>query len=224
MSSHAQDAGTQTAASSGSQAQDQQLAANAKTNQLFSNNARTSLFGTYNPSTGGYSGGSTSQFLNPNSMNPTTLSGSYGAAYNQAANTNAQGAKNAVSTTEQNMASRGMGKSPAGFTADQERQAYQTAANNNGANFANEMGQQHTDATNNYWNATNMLNANATNTANLSVQGNQAAAGNYANLYGTASQQVANPWAVAGQTIAGMGSAAGSVMTGLGKMNPPSQG
>lgn len=218
MSSHAQDSTTQKAASSGAQSNDTTLDANAKQNQQFANQTRQSLFGTYNPSTGSYSGGSTSQFLNPSNLNSSTLSGPYAAAYNQGVNTNAQTAKNAVSTTEQNMASRGMGKSPAGFSANQQREAYQTAAANNGANFANQLGQQNQNATNNYWNATNMLNSNADQTANLSVQGNQAAAGNYSSLYGTASQQVANPWTAALGTVASLGSAAGSVMSGYGNM------
>jgi hypothetical protein len=213
MGSHAQDANTQKQASTGATAQDTQLAQNAKQNQDFANQTRQSLFGTYNPSTGGYSGGSVSGYLDPSKTNPTTLSGSNLAAYNNAANANAQGAKNAVGTTMQSLASRGMGKSPAGFAADEQRKAYQDAATSNGANFANELGAQKSDAENNYWNATNMLNSNASQTANLSVQGNQAAAGNYASLYGTASQQKQNPWAVAGQTIAGMGNSAAGVIS-----------
>lgn len=210
MGSHAQDKSTQQAASAGAQAQDQQLAANAKQNQDYSNQTRQSLFGTYNPSTNRYSGGSVSQFLDPSLLNQNGLSGTYLNQYNNASNNLANQTKNAVSTTNQDLANRGMGRSPAGFAADQERQAYQTQAGQQGNLYAGAAQQQHADALTNYWNATNMLNANATNTANLSLRGYQAAAGNYANLYGTASQQTPNGWAVAGQTIAGMGSAAGS--------------
>lgn len=193
MSSHAQDSSTQKAASSGAQGTDATLDANAAQNQQFSNNARKSMFGNYNPQTGSYSGGTVSSFLNPSNLNPTSLSGSYLSGYNQAANNNARGAVNSVGTTMQNMANRGMGKSPAGFSADQMRQAYQTAAGDNGANYSTALTGQHNEALNNYWNANNLLNSNASQTANLSVQGNQAAAGNYASLYGTASQQVQNP-------------------------------
>lgn len=215
MSSQAQDKSTQTAASSGAQAQDQQLAQNAQQNQQFANQSRQSLFGNYNPATGGYSGGSESQFLDPNSMNQSGLSGTYLNQFNNASNNVANQTKNAVGTTMQDIANRGMGKSPAGFAADQERQAYQTQAGQTGDLYAGAANQQHSDAMTNYWNATNMLNSNATNTANLSLQGNQAAAGNYASLYGTASQQKANPWATAGTVVAGLGNAAGSVMTGM---------
>lgn len=208
MGSHAQDAGTQTAASSGAQGSDQTLNAIAKQNQGFTNNTRQAQFGTYNPSTNSYSGGTVSQFLNPNNLNPNNLSGSFQAAYNQSKNQNAQGANNAVQTTEQNMASRGMGKSPAGFGANQEREAYQTAANNNGQTFSNLLTRQQQQALNNYWSANNLLNSNASQTANLSVQGNQAAAGNYASLYGTASQQTQSPLGSILGAAAGVGGAA----------------
>jgi hypothetical protein len=213
MGSHAQDASTQSAASTGAQAQDQQLAANAAKNQQFADSTRQSLFGTNNNGT--YTGGTVSQFLNPSSLNQTGLSGTYQNLYNNASNTLANQTKNAVGTTMTNMGQRGMGRSPAGFAADQERQAYQTQAGQQGDLYSSNAQQQHSEALNNYWNATNMLNSNATNTANLSVQGNTAAAGNYANLYGTASTQVASPWATALGTVAQLGGAAGSIMTGM---------
>ena len=212
MSSHAQDQQTQKQASAGSQAQDQQLAQNAQQNQQFANQTRQSLFGNY--ANGKYSGGSVSQFLDPSQLNQSGLSGTYLNQYNNAANKVANTTKNAVGTTMQDMANRGMGKTPAGFAADQERRAYQDQAGQLGDLYSGTANQQHEDALNNYWNATNMLNSNASQTANLSVQGNQAAAGNYASLYGTASQQKQNGWAVAGQTLAGMGQAAATAYAG----------
>jgi hypothetical protein len=187
MGSQAQDQKTQTAASAGAQANDQQLAANAQKNQAFADQSRQSLFGNY--ADGKYSGGSVSQYLDPSATNQTGLSGTYLNQYNNSANKINQGAGEAVGTTMQSMANRGMGKSPAGFEADQQRKAYQDAAGQQGDLYSATAANQHSDAMTNYWNATNMLNSNATNTANLSLQGNQAAAGNYANLYGTASQQ-----------------------------------
>ncbi len=189
MASKPQDQATQTAASAGAQQNDATLAANAAQNQAFSNQTRNSLFGSYNPSTNQYSGGSESQFINPSSMNTTGLTGSYANLYNNQANTTAQGANNAVSTSEQNMASRGMGASPAGFGADQQRQAYQTAAGQNGTNYASDFGAQHNEAVNQYQAANTMLNNNSQGAAGLSLQGNSSAAGNYSGLYNTASQQ-----------------------------------
>lgn len=207
MSSHSVDSKTQKQASAGAQANDQQLAANAAKNQAFSDQTRQNLFGTY--SNGQYSGGQLSPFLDPNSMNDTgQLKGSYLNQYNNASNDLAENAKNSVGTTMQAMANRGMGKSPAGFGADQMRKAYSDAAAGRGNLYTGLATGQHGENVNNFWNATNMLNSNASQTANLSVQGNQAAANNYSNLYGTASQQAPSGWAVAGQTLAQMGQAA----------------
>jgi len=210
MSSKAQDQKTQTAASTGAQSNDATLDANAAQNQQFANQSRSTLFGTYNPATNQYSGGTESAALNPSSMNTTGLTGSYANLYNTQANQQAQGAQQAVGTTEQNLASRGMGATPAGFAANQQREAYQTQANNNGQNYANDFGAQHAEAVTNYNNANNMLNSNASGTANLSLQGNTAAAGNYSNLYGTASQQT--PTAV-GSILGAAGGLAGAGAT-----------
>jgi hypothetical protein len=212
MGSHAADQKTATAASTGAQANDAQLAKNAQKNQAYADTTRLNLFGTNNGS--GYSGGSLSKFLDPNTMNRTGLAGSYQDAYNNGSNTITRGAKDAVSTTQQNLASRGMGKTPAGFSADQERKAYQDAATSRGDLYSGLATQQHGEDSSNFWNATNLLNSNASQTANLSLQGNQAAAGNYASLYGTGNQQVQSGWAVAGQTLAGMGQAAATAYAG----------
>jgi hypothetical protein len=212
MGSHAQDSSTQAAASTGAQAQDAQLASNAAQNQTFSNNARQSLFGNYNAGAGTYSGGSESQFLNPSSLNQNGLTGTYLNQYNNASNTLANQTQNAVGTTMTNMAQRGMGRSPAGFAADQERQAYQTQAGQEGNLYSTAAQNQLSQAETNYTNANNMLNSNATNTANLSLQGNQAAAGNYSSLYGTASQQVPSAFSSVMSGIAGVGNAAAGVV------------
>jgi hypothetical protein len=210
IASKPQDAATQTAASSGAQQNDATLDANAAQNQAFSNQTRTSLFGTYNPQTNSYSGGTESPFLSPSSLNTTSLTGPYSNLYNSQANTTAQGARNAVATSTQDMANRGMGKSPAGFGANQEREAYQNQANQNSTNYATDFGQQHQEAVNQYTNANNLLNSNASQTANLALQGNTAAAGNYSGLYGTASQQV--PTAL-GTTLGTIGTLAGAGAT-----------
>lgn len=190
MSSKPQDQKTQAAASAGAQQQDQQLAQNAAQNQAFANQSRSTLFGTYNPETNQYSGGTESAYLNPSSLNTTSLTGPYANEYNTEANTTAQGAKNAVATTTQDLANRGMGKSPAGFAANQEREAFQAQAGQNANNYSNLFGQQHQEALNQYNNANSMLSNNSTGASSLSLQGNSAAAGNYGGLYGTASQQV----------------------------------
>lgn len=210
MSSHAQDQATQTAASTGAQQQDTQLAANAAQNQAFANQARSTLFGTYDPATNQYSGGTESQYLNPSSQDTNNLTGAYQNEYNTVANQNAQGAQRAVQTSQMQGYNQGQGKTPVGYQADQARQAYQTQANNNATAYSGLFGQQHAEDVSNYQNANNMLNSNSTGASNLSLQGNSAAAGNYNGLYGTASQQT--PTAL-GTILGTAGTLAGAAAT-----------
>jgi hypothetical protein len=208
MGSHSVDPNTQKQASAGATEQDRIMAANAAKNQQYADQTRQSLFGNYDSTTGRYAGGTVSQYLDPNSINQKGLSGSYLDTYNNNTNKLANHTKNALSTVTQDMANRGMGKTPAGFTADMERKAYQDQAGQQGDLYAAGRDTQRNDAETNYWNATNMLNANASQTSNLSLQGNQAAAQNYANLYGTSSQQVQSGWGSVLGAAAGVGSAA----------------
>ena len=211
MSSHAQDQGTQAAASTGAQTSDATLDANAAQNQAFANQSRATLFGSYNPTTNTYTGGSESAYLNPNSTDTTSLNGSYANEYNTEANANAEAAKTAVGTTLQNLSSRGMGKTPAGFAADQERQAYQTEAANNGTTYSNLFGQQHAENVQQFNNATSLLSNNSTGADQLSESGTAAAAGNYSGLYGTASTPVQSAWGTVlgtAGTLAGAGATA----------------
>lgn len=211
MSSKPADATTQAAASTGAQTNDATLDANAAENQTFANNSRSSLFGTYNPSTNSYSGGTESQFLDPSSLNTTGLTGSYSNLYNSQANQTAQGAQQAVGTTIQNLQSRGMGAAPAGFAADQQRQAFQNQANQNSTNYATDFGNQHQEAVSQYNLANNLLSNNSTGAGTLSGSENGTAAGNYAGLYGTATTPTPTALGTvlgAAGTLAGAGASA----------------
>jgi hypothetical protein len=215
MGSHAQDPATQAAASTAAQANNAVLTANAQQNQTFSNNARTSLFGTYNPATGTYSGGSESAFLNPNSINQSTLNGTFLNQYNNESNALANNTQNAVGTTMQNLASRGLGKTPSGFAADQERQAYQTQATTQGNDYAAALQGQNAQAVGLYDKATSDLANSGTGAQSAALTGQGTVAGNNASLYGTASQQVQSPWATALSGVAGLAGGAGSILTGI---------
>lgn len=210
MSSSPQDAATQKQASTGAQQQDATLDANAAKNQAFADQSRSSLFGTYNPATNTYTGGSESQFLDPSALNTTGLTGAYSNLYNSQANTTAKGAQDAVSSTLQNLNSRGMGKTPAGFAADQQRKAFQDQAAQNSTNYATDFGNQHQEAVNQYTNANQMLSNNSTGAGTMSLQGNTNAANNYSGLYGTASQQKQSPWGAVLGGAAGLAGAGAS--------------
>lgn len=211
MASKPQDAATQTAASAGAQNASTVASQNSATAQNTANNQVSTLFGTYNPSTNQYSGGTESAALNPSSMNSTGLTGPFANAYSAEANTNAQGAKNAVSTAEQNAASHGQGATPTGFGQNQQREAYQTQAQNNATNYSGLFGQQNTQAVNQFNNANSLLAASANQNQNSATANNNTAAGTNTSLYGTASQQTPTALGTilgAAGTLAGAGATA----------------
>lgn len=212
MSSHAQDQKTQTAASTEAQNASATQAANAAAAQKTANNEISTMFGTYNPDTNQYTGGTESANLSPSSMDTKGLTGSYASLYKTQADQQAKAAQDGVSTSLQNAASRGMGATPAGYTADQERQAYQQQAGNNSANYSNDFGNQHNEQVSLYQNANNMLANSANQNQNSATANNSGAAGTSTSLYSTSSQQQANPWATAAGSLAGLGSAASGFM------------
>lgn len=211
MSTKPQDAATQTAASTAAQNASSTQSANAATAQNNANNMTSTLFGTYNPTTNQYAGGTESAALNPASLTSTGLTGSYANAYNTEANASAENAKNAVGTTMQNLASRGLGATPNGFAADQERQAYQTQAQNNATNYSGLFGTQQNQAETNYANANSLLSGSANQNQNSATANNSGAAGTNTSLYGTASTPVPTALGTALSTVTGLaGGAAGA--------------
>lgn len=210
MGSKPQDSATQQAASTGAQTTDATLDANAAQNQAFANQTRQSLFGTYDPTTNSYTGGTESQFLNPSTLNTTGLTGAYANLYNTQANQSAQAAQQGVQTTLQNLQSRGMGATPAGFAADQYRQAYQNQANTNAQNYSSAFTNQHNEALNQFNLANQMLNNNSVGSGSLAGSEYGTAAGNYSGLYGTASQQVPTGLQSTINDVTGLGTAGAS--------------
>lgn len=208
MGSHSVDSNTQNATSAAAQAATQQQTANAKAAQTASQEQQSALFGTYDPVTNTYSGGTESQFLDPSRLNQPGLSDSYLSAYNAGSDVLANNAKKSVGTTMQNLNSRGMGKTPAGFAADQERRAYQDEAASQAGLYNTEASNQLTNNLAQYNNANALLaNTEAQNQNSATSNLNGAGATN-TSLYGTASQQVASPWSSVIGAAAGVGSSA----------------
>jgi hypothetical protein len=212
MSSSPQDSATQKASAAATQATTATQNANATAAQTTANNQVKTLFGTYNPATNQYTGGNESTYLNPSSMDTKDLSGSYASLYKTQADQQAKAAQDGVSTSLENAASHGMGATPAGYAADQARQAYQTAAQNNSANYSNDFGNQHAEQVSLYNNANTMMANSANQNQNSATSNNSNANSADTSLYGTASQQVANPWATAAGAVAGLGTAASKFM------------
>ena len=208
MGSSPQDANTQKAASASAEAASATQQQNAAAAEQRANDQVTTLFGTYNPSTNQYTGGTQSQYLNPSSMDTKDLSGSYASLYKTQADQQAKAAQEGVATSLQNAASHGMGETPAGYTADQARQAYQTQAQNNSSNYANDFGAQHQEQVSLFNNANNMLATSANQNQNSATSNNADAAGTSTSLYGTASQQKQSPLGAVLGATATLGSAA----------------
>jgi hypothetical protein len=212
MGSSPADSATASAASSAQEANNAQLAANATAAQTAANNSYNSLFGTYNPTTGTYSGGSESQFLNPALLNQTSLNGTFLNSYNTQANANAQNAQNSVGSVLQNMNSRGMGKTPDGYDATLALDAYQNQATTNGQAYQNALSGQNAQAEANYGAATQSLQNAAAGEQSAANADLSTASGSNDSLYGTAEQQVASPWATAAGAIGGVAGGVGSIV------------
>lgn len=212
MSSHAQDQTTQKAASAAALAAQQQQTANAATAQTAAQQEEKSLYGSYNPSTGTYSGGSESAFLDPSQLNQKNLNGTFLNAYNNENNQLTSDTNNGVKSTMQSMANRGLGSSPAGFEANEALTANNQAATTRGNLYSSNMGAQNDQAENNYWNATSGLNSLASQNQAAATGNLSGAAGTAQNLYSTASTQVANPWATAAGSLASLGTAGAGYM------------
>jgi hypothetical protein len=208
MGSKPQDQATQTAASAAAQSAASVASKNATTAQTTANNEVQSLFGTWNPATNLYTGGTESQYLNPSSMTTNGLTGSFASLYGTQANTNATGANNSVKTAQLNADSNGMGKTPNGYTADQVRQAYQTQAQNNATNYATDFGNQNTQQVQLYNNANTMLANSANQNQNSATANNNTAAGTNTSLYGTASTPVPTALGTVLNTVGQLGGGA----------------
>lgn len=181
MGSSPVDKGTQTAASGGAQG------------------TATSLTGTGSQlnktGTGLQSGvtGAISSSLNPASMNVTAPTGAFATQYQNEKNIAAQGADQALASTNRADANRGMGSTPAGFNAANTLQAYQNEANTNANNYATNATNSQNQAVSNFWNAANLQNQQANTDISGGLQATQGAGSIYDSLYGTASNQKQNP-------------------------------
>jgi hypothetical protein len=205
MGSKPNDSGTMKSASAGAQAADQQLAGNAKQNQDFLNAARLKTLGS---AADGFTGGTLSKFLDPHSLDVSGPTGTYGLQYNKAVENIANQSKNARGSLSRYMASRGFGNTPAGFGADLSRRQESDQVDQQGAAFTDYAGKSYQDSLQNFWRATGTLNGEGDAALSASIAGDSAAAGNYANLYGSASQPRPSPW---GSIIGGGLQAGGQV-------------
>lgn len=205
MSSKPRDSGTMASSSAGAQASDQALANQANQSTAYAKQAHDMLFGS---GTTGSTGGTLSNFLDPNSLNVSSPTGAYKLQYNQDVGNIAQQSQQTQGSVARANASRGFGNAPAGFAQDEQRQAAEAATSQKGQAFTQLAGQSYQDALSNFWNATNIASGSAATNTNAAISADSAAANNYSNLYGTASTP--NPSALGG--IIGSGLQAGGAV------------
>lgn len=165
--------------------------------------------------------GAITGFLNPSSMNVSSPTGAFGVQYQDQKNQNAQAANQALQSTNRNLASRGMGSTPAGFAAANDLTAYQNQANSNQQAFQNAVTNQQNQAVNNFWNAANMESNMGNSDINAGNSAMQGSGSIYDSLYGTSSQQKQNPLLATMGALGALGSGVGGAMTGYSKLLSP---
>jgi hypothetical protein len=203
MGSKPRDSGTMSSASSGAQASDAALAAQATQNTAYAKQAHDILFGADGKS------GNLSKFLDPTSLDVSGPTGTYGLQYKQAVGNIAKQSQDVRGSISRYNANRGFGSNaPAGFTEDQQRRAAEGQVSQQGAAFTDYAGKSYQDALQNFWNASNIATGSGAAATNAAISADSAAANNYANLYGTASQP--RPSALGG--IIGSGLQAGGAV------------
>lgn len=170
----------------------------ARYNQLMSQ-----FFGTGAPG----SKGTLSGFLDPNSLNVTTPTGAYKLNYeNTVKQTENEGRNNQANIIRQ-AASNGLGLSSPAIAEMARRTGLQTA-DLKGQDFAGAVTQQHNDALQNFWGATNVASGAAGGAGTGAVAGASGAGSTAANIYGTAGQYHPNPLT----SIVGAGLGAGGAV------------
>lgn len=157
----------------------------SKQNQAYQKKLMGLLFGNGTGDSGSLTG-----FLDPSKLEDANLTGAYKSAYNQGTNQLGKDYENARGSLAQSWANRGMGSNstPSGFQADQERKMGSDLADSRGAAFSDALGKQHSEALNNFWNASNVASGNAASTGSGALQGSGQSGSSSAGIYGTAGQ------------------------------------
>jgi hypothetical protein len=179
--------------------------ASSQENLNLSNEALANYNARYNAFFG--KNGSLNGFLNPNSMNVTTPTGAYKLNYQQTVNQTENEAKGNQANIIRQAANNGLSlSSPA--VAEMARETGIDTANLKGQDFAQAVTQQHNDAMQNFWGASNLAAGQASGAGTLATQGATGAGQTAANIYGTAGQYHPSPVT----SIVGSGISAGGAV------------
>jgi hypothetical protein len=188
-----------TAANNADAASQQNLALSNQMGARY-NDLMSKFFGSGKPgSTGTLSG-----FLDPNSLNVTTPTGAYKLNYENTVKQTENESRGNQANIIRQAASNGLGlSSPA--IAEMARRTGLDTANLKGQDFASAVTQQHNDALQNFWGATNIASGQASGAGSGAVAGASGAGSTAANIYGTAGQY--HPGVAAGIIGSALGAA-----------------
>ena len=167
-----------------------------------------SLFGNGAPG----SSGTLTSMMNPASLNTGAPTGAYQTAWNNAQNQIAQSYAGQKGSLAQGWANSGMSgnNTPSGFQASQQRQLANSEADTRGSTYSGIVGQQHSDALNNFWNANNIAAGQQGSATSGSTTGAGNSGSSSAALYGTAGQYHAPAYASALGSALGAGGQVGA--------------
>jgi hypothetical protein len=187
----------------------------AKYNHGVQSAAMQSLFG-FNPDTGGTAPtgtGTLTHFLDPATLDVNGPTGAFKTQYTNTAKNIDTNTQQAIGSLSREAANRGFGMG-SNFTADQNRKTYLDSAATKGNAFADFTGRSQADATQNFWNANNMLAGQGAQAGGQAVQGYAGAGSTYDNLYGVAGKQAA-PTGFGNALVGALGVAGAGAMTGF---------
>jgi hypothetical protein len=206
--------GQASGAYAGQQAASAQDMALSAQNQAFQKQLFTKLFG------GGGKGGTLTAMLDPKSLNVKGLTSPYQTQFNEGSDQIGKDYAAQRGSLAQSFANSGATSSstPSGFQADQMRKLGSSAADTRGQLFTGLVGQQHADALNNFWNASNIASGNAASAGSGALQGSGQAGSSNASIYGTAGQYHPSQFgSVLGSALGAGGTVGAGAMMGKGK-------
>lgn len=192
-----------TAAAQQTAASNQDMAL-SKQNQQRQTQLQNTLFGTGAPG----STGTLTSMMDPKSLNTGAPTGAYQTAWNNAQGQIGQNYAQQRGQLAQTLANQGMSSNntPSGFQADQQRKLGSSEADSRGSTYTGIVGQQYSDALNNFWNANNIASGNAATSTSGALTGSGQSGSSSAQLYGTAGQYHA------GQIVPALGQVASAAV------------
>lgn len=153
--------------------------------------------------------------MDPKSLDTGSPTGAYKTAWNNAQNQIGSNFANERGSLARSFANSGAtsNSTPNGFQADQMNKLGRGEADTRGSTYTGIVGQQHSDALNNFWNANNLASGQAASSGQGALTGAGNSGSSSASLYGTAGQYHPSPLAgIAGSALQAGGTMGAAAM------------